>query len=127
MVSAGVEVVRINCGKYRVWDVPGEGGDEFGVRRLRGACRLRRPSARHQLANCRSNALSLGHGLPPWLGLGPVGSSSFSSACKLGYTKKMAAESTKKVKPKKRGRPATGRDPIMALRVPPALRERVEE
>jgi hypothetical protein len=56
-----------------------------------------------------------------------VGSSTFSSARKLGYTKKMAAESTKKVKPKKRGRPATGRDPIMALRMPPALRERVEE
>jgi hypothetical protein len=39
----------------------------------------------------------------------------------------MAAESTKKVKPKKRGRPATGRDPIMALRMPPALREDVED
>src|SRR5262249_31132133 len=29
---------------------------------------------RHQLANCHSNSLSLGHGSSPWLGLGLVGS-----------------------------------------------------
>jgi metal-responsive CopG/Arc/MetJ family transcriptional regulator len=29
--------------------------------------------------------------------------------------------------PKKRGRPATGRDPLVALRLPPALTERIDE
>ena len=29
-----------------------------------------------QRANCLSNVISLGHGLPPWLGLGPVGGTS---------------------------------------------------
>jgi len=39
----------------------------------------------------------------------------------------MAKESTKKVIPKKRGRPPSGgRDPLMALRMPPALRSDVE-
>ena len=33
-----------------------------------GAC------ARDMSARCRSNALSLSHGMPPWLGLGPVAS-----------------------------------------------------
>jgi hypothetical protein len=40
----------------------------------------------------------------------------------------MAKESTKKkVLPKKRGRPATGKDPILTLRAPPALTAEVEE
>ena len=39
----------------------------------------------------------------------------------------MAKESTKKkVIPKKRGRPATGKDPILTLRAPPALTAEVE-
>jgi hypothetical protein len=39
----------------------------------------------------------------------------------------MADESTKKVRPKKRGRPYIGgRDPLMALRMPPALRSDLE-
>jgi hypothetical protein len=39
----------------------------------------------------------------------------------------MVKESTKKkVLPKKRGRPATGKDPILTLRAPPALTAEVE-
>jgi hypothetical protein len=38
----------------------------------------------------------------------------------------MTRRSTKKVIPKKIGRPATGRDPVMAVRLPPALRSHIE-
>src|SRR5262249_49557001 len=72
MVGAAVEVLRIDVGVDRVRYVPSEGCDEFDVRRPHRTCGLRRPSTRHQLADCCSNALSLSHGLPPWLGLGPA-------------------------------------------------------
>ena len=35
--------------------------------------------------------------------------------------------STKKVVPKKRGRPATGRDPVTAIRLSPEMRETVDQ
>jgi hypothetical protein len=35
-------------------------------------------------------------------------------------------KSTEKVIPKKSGRPATGRDPVMSLRMPPEVRAKVE-
>jgi hypothetical protein len=38
----------------------------------------------------------------------------------------MVKESRKKVIPKKRGRPATGKDPILTLRAPPAFTAEVE-
>jgi hypothetical protein len=38
----------------------------------------------------------------------------------------MARIARKKVIPKKRGRPATGKDPMMALRMPPDLKAEVE-
>jgi len=38
----------------------------------------------------------------------------------------MSKLSTKKVLPKKRGRPATGKDPMMALRMPPAFKARID-
>jgi hypothetical protein len=38
----------------------------------------------------------------------------------------MAKRSTKKVLPKKRGRPATGKDPMMALRMSPEIKAAVE-
>jgi hypothetical protein len=39
----------------------------------------------------------------------------------------MVKESTRKnVLPKKRGRPATGKDPVLTLRAPPALTAEVE-
>jgi hypothetical protein len=74
MVSAPVEVIRIGAGIDSVGDIPGEGSDTFRVCLSHRRCGLRRPSARHQLANCRSNALSLSHGYSPWFGLGPVAS-----------------------------------------------------
>jgi hypothetical protein len=37
----------------------------------------------------------------------------------------MPQQSTKKVIPKKRGRPATGKDPMMALRMSPHLKKRI--
>jgi hypothetical protein len=44
-----------------------------------------------------------------------------------GYYRKMETMSTKKVLPKrKRGRPATGRDPVSAIRLSPALRSAIE-
>src|SRR5208282_3783514 len=38
------------------------------------------------------------------------------------YYQNMRKESREKVIPKKRGRPATGRDPVLALRLPARLR-----
>src|SRR5262249_60706425 len=75
MVGAAVEILRIDVGIDRVRYIPGERCDEFDMRQPHRTCGLRRPSTRHQLADCGSNALSLGHGVPPWLGLGPVASS----------------------------------------------------
>src|SRR5271166_1070367 len=72
VVGATLEGLPIGPGMDRARDIAREGGDEFDVRRLHRTCVLGRPSARHQLANGRSNTVSLGHGLPPWLGLGPV-------------------------------------------------------
>lgn len=37
------------------------------------------------------------------------------------------AKSTKKVVPKRRGRPATGRDPVTAIRLSPEMRQTVDE
>jgi hypothetical protein len=75
MVRAVVQILRIDVGVDRVRRIPGEGCDEFGVCQPHRICGLRRPFTRHQLADCCSNELSLSHGLPPWLGLGPVASS----------------------------------------------------
>src|SRR5262249_5012611 len=74
MVGAAVEVLRISVSIDGVRHIPSEGCDEFDVRQPHRTCGLRRPSTRHQLADCCSNALSLSHGYPPWLGLGPVAS-----------------------------------------------------
>jgi Arc/MetJ-type ribon-helix-helix transcriptional regulator len=38
----------------------------------------------------------------------------------------MAMQSREKVIPKRLGRPATGRDPVLALRLSPALRSKIE-
>jgi hypothetical protein len=38
----------------------------------------------------------------------------------------MVKRSTEKVIPKKPGRPATGRHPVLAVRLPPALRSAIE-
>ena len=57
-----------------------QSGDEFGVRRPNGVCGWFGARACDQRANCVSHVISLGHGLPPWLGLGPVGSSRFPLA-----------------------------------------------
>src|SRR5207253_67566 len=62
MIGAAVEVVRTDLWIDRVGSIAGEGGNEFSVCQPHRICGLRRPSARHQLANCRSNALSLSHG-----------------------------------------------------------------
>jgi hypothetical protein len=39
----------------------------------------------------------------------------------------MAQKSTIKVIPKRRGRPATGKDPLISLRVPPELKKAIED
>src|SRR5437660_9698039 len=75
MVGAAVEILRIDVSIDRVRHIPGESCDQFDVRQSHWTCGLRPPSPRHQLADCCSNARSLSHGLPPWLGLGPVASS----------------------------------------------------
>jgi len=51
----------------------------------------------------------------------PLGSQEF------WYYQNMAKRSTEKVIPKKRGRPATGRDPVLALRLPLAVRSDIEK
>jgi hypothetical protein len=42
------------------------------------------------------------------------------------YNPPMVKRSTEKVIPKKRGRPATGKDPLIALRMSPESRKTVE-
>ena len=42
------------------------------------------------------------------------------------YYQSMGKGSREKVIPKKPGRPATGRDPMLALRIPPVLRAEIE-
>jgi hypothetical protein len=44
----------------------------------------------------------------------------------LWYYQNMARWSREKVIPKKPGRPATGRDPVLAVRLSPALRSAIE-
>jgi hypothetical protein len=41
---------------------PGQGGYEFGLHDAHRICGFMGVSARHQLANCRTNAFSLSHG-----------------------------------------------------------------
>ena len=67
---------------------------------------------------------------PPWVksghkGLEPSGGLPLPFGSHLRYNLNMA----KKVKviPKKRGRPATGRDPLVALRLPPSLVSQIEK
>jgi len=78
------------------------------------------------------NRISLGHGLPPWLGLEPVGGTSSHRLANYGVTKtfwcyqNMARPSTEKVTPRKPGRPATGRDPVLTVRLPLTVRSAIE-
>jgi hypothetical protein len=58
-------------------------------------------------------------------GLGPVGSSCFQSA-RLNFYVILLLGEVIPVLRKKRGRPATGQDPVLALRLPPALRSAIE-
>ena len=54
------------------------------------------------------------------------GTSSHRLARCFGITTIMAKQSTEKVIPKRPGRPATGRDPVLAIRLPAALRSSIE-
>src|SRR5271166_162237 len=71
MVGPPFKVLRFGTDRRR--RVASYGSDKLGVRGP-WTCGLRRLSARHQLANGRSNTLSLSHGASPWLGLEPMGS-----------------------------------------------------
>src|SRR5262249_37156642 len=75
---------------------------------------------------CDRNGISLGHGISAWLGLGPVGSCSFPSArWHIFYVSQIMAKSIHVIH-KKRGRPATGHDPVLTLRLSPSMRIAVE-
>jgi hypothetical protein len=58
MVGAAVGVVRIDLGIDWVGNIAGDVRDQFAVCQSNRTCGLRRPSARHQLANGRSNTVS---------------------------------------------------------------------
>src|SRR5436309_2709595 len=58
-----VQVERIDLKADRTRRVARQSGDQFGMRCLYRASGLWRQPARHQLADCRNNALSLGHGI----------------------------------------------------------------
>ena len=73
VVSSAFEGLPIGLGMDRARGIPGEGRDELRVRRTHQVCGLQRLSARHQLANCRSNAPGLSHWGLPGLGVGPAG------------------------------------------------------
>src|SRR5262249_56975901 len=86
----------------------------------------RQPFARHELTNCRNNARSLGHGLPPWLGLGPAARWLPGSPACFFCTPIIMPKQEKTVH-KKRGRPA-GRSygETIPVRLSPALKDKVE-
>ena len=107
--------------------MPRQGGDEFGVRRPDWVCGWFRARACDQRANWFRHIVSLSHGDLHWLGLEPSGKLPLPlGSQQLRYYQNMAKRSTEKVIPKKPGRPATGRDPVLALRLPPALRSEIE-
>ena len=124
MVGPPFKSGRLGIGTDRRRRVPGYGSDKFGVRGP-WTCGLRWLSARHQLANCRRNALSLSHGATPWLGLGPVASANLPSACNFRI-RKMARVKNNFRATKKRGRPATGMAPVLPVRAPEELIARIE-
>jgi hypothetical protein len=62
MIGSPVEVVGVRACVDRPGDIPSEGGNTFSMGLPHRTCGLRRPSARHQLANGRSSTLSLSHG-----------------------------------------------------------------
>src|SRR3984893_15419628 len=81
MVGAGVKIFRVELSiDWMRWTAR-ERSDQLRMCRPNRTCGLFRRFARDQLANCRKNALSLGHGSSPWLGLGPVASANLPSAC----------------------------------------------
>ena len=96
------------------------------------ACGRFRRRACDRRPNWDRNGISLGHGSSPRLGLGPVGGTSSHRLANYGVTKtlwcyqNMAGSSTGKVTPKRPGRPATGRDPVLTVRLPPSLRFAIE-
>src|SRR5262245_14742730 len=63
MVGPPFKLLHSGIGTDRRRRVLSDRSDKLGVRGPR-ICGLGRLSARHQLANCRSNALSLSHGAP---------------------------------------------------------------
>jgi len=84
-----------------------------------------------RVANWDRTRISLSHGASV-AGLGPVGGSSSHRLANYGVTKtlwcyqNMAERSTEKVTPKRPGRPATGRDPVLTVRLPPSTRLAIE-
>jgi hypothetical protein len=68
--------------------------------------------------------VSLGHGVPPWLGLEPAGSCRFHRLA--FYVIQIMGKESIHVIRKKRGRPPTGQDPVLAVRLPPAMRLDIE-
>lgn len=71
-----------------------------------------------------NKASALGMGVLPCLRLGLNQGGRLVSACLYGYTDNMNKSIT--VSPKKRGRPATGRDPLVGTRFPPDLLASIE-
>jgi hypothetical protein len=76
VVGAFLQVDGVGIDRDRARGMPRQGGDELGVGRLDGVCGRFRARACEQRANCGSNAISLGYGSLPWLGLGPLWCSS---------------------------------------------------
>jgi hypothetical protein len=62
---------------------------------------------------------SLGHGLSPWFGSEPRWKQPLPLGSQLRYN--LIMRKSIRVKPKKRGRPATGKDPLIGARLPPEL------
>jgi hypothetical protein len=72
------------------------------------------------------HAVSLNHGRALWFGLEPGRKLTLSPGLFFRYTYLMAKSI--KVHPKKRrGRPATGKDPLVSARLPQPLIDQVEE
>jgi len=71
------------------------------------------------------NLLSHGHRIPLWLGSESGGKLALPLGSLFWYYQFMSKSI--KVVPKKRGRPATGRDPVTAIRLSPGLRQIIDD
>src|SRR5579862_7209418 len=120
MIGAILEVASVGKERHRPWRLPRRGFNNFGVRRPDrvGGWLFARVCDRG--ANCVKNVISLSHGIPPWLGLGPLRCSSTLAARLFSdITVLMPRQSV--ISRKRRGPRPTGKGMPILVRLQPGL------